>query len=299
MLELVDKPRRPEELPSNSTYLWKVYLPLLESKDQKEKGGHYSAITAAANMILRELSLLPAEQFNDLFYSLFTGGLSSKALVVNVYQKMYRDLISRESFDTLQRDKFTPELLEMECKELDPMSWLSSHSELYKQEESLKNIISRYKNCLKSIHLTIDRVKDLPQFKQELEKLRNEGWLDWQILMALYNNLNNLKAHNSLRQNGKMYRTEEEWIMDFDKTFHKIRSSDEKLTYVEVPINEIIGKNLELQLQQLSIQVLGSFALSNNSRYPNQSAVRDFLISRFNFGVDDDVSLSPFVPENI
>ena len=96
-----------------------------------------------------------------------------------------------------------------------------------------------------------------------------------------------------------MYRTEEEWIMDFDKTFHKIRSSDEKLTYVEVPINEIIGKNLELQLQQLSIQVLGSFALSNNSRYPNQSAVRDFLISRFNFGVDDDVSLSPFVPENI
>ena len=49
-IELVETPKGPEQLPSNSEYLWKVFLPVLNSKEPSER---YWAATFLRSLIIR------------------------------------------------------------------------------------------------------------------------------------------------------------------------------------------------------------------------------------------------------
>lgn len=293
-IELVEIPKGPEQLPSNSEYLWKVFLPVLKSKEPKEKNLHYAAITVSFQMIFDELSLLPHDDFQDKFHSLFKAGLGNKALTINAYQRAYRDLISEDKFKESMRNKFASELLNIEQHESETLSAKKNDSPYYKHDDSINNIKGRYQNCIGVIHLTLERLKQSQVFNRELSRLKGEGWLDWQIILALYNNIVDLKAKNLLAQNGKKYATEEEWLEDFQKTFHEIRFKDESETYFEIPISELIGQNLEIQLNQISAHVLKSFGLENKSRFPIFEALRSFLNERFRFQKDEVEELSPF-----
>lgn len=293
-IELVEAPKGPEQLPSNSEYLWRVFLPVLKSKEPKEKNMHYAAITVTFQMILNELSLLPHDDFQEIFHSLFKEGLGNRALTINAYQRAYRDLVSEDKFNNSLRNNFEPELLKIEQHESVTLASKKNNSPLYNRNKSLENIRGRYKNCIGVIHLTLERLKKSDQFNQELTRLKDEGWLDWQILLALYNNIVDLKAKNSLGQNGKTYANDEEWLEDFQRAFHEIRLKDETETYVEIPISELIGQNLELHLKQISVHVLKSFGLENKSRFPNFEALKTFLNERFRFHEDEVEELSPF-----
>src|SRR5690606_6997368 len=146
-------------------------------------------------------------------------------------------------------------------------------------------------------HLTLKKVKESELFREELKRLKDEGWLDWQIVMALYNNINDLKANNLLRQNGKEYTSHKERSEEFQKTFHEIRLKDEEETYMEIPLSEIIGPNLDLKLKMISAYVLKSYGLDDKSRFPNFEALKQFLDERFRFMEDEVEELSPFRSE--
>ncbi|MEH6682701.1 MAG: hypothetical protein V7724_19315 [Sediminicola sp.] len=294
IIELVENPKGPEQLPSNSEYHWKVFLTVLKSKEPTEKNMHYAAITVAFQMILNELSLLPADDFQEKFHSLFKEGLGNRALTINAYQRAYRDLVSEDKFKESMRNKFESEILNIQQHESETLSSKKNVSPLYNKDNSIENIKGRYKNCIGVIHLTLERLKQSDLFNAELNRLKSEGWLDWQIVLALYNNIVDLKAKNLLRQNGKTYSNDEEWLEDFQKTFHEIRFKDEMETYVEIPISELIGHNLELQLKQLAHHVLKSFGLEDKSRFPNFEALKLFLNERFRFQEDEVIELSPF-----
>lgn len=294
IIELVENPKGPEQLPSNSEYHWKVFLPVLNSKEPSEKNMHYAAITASFQMILNELSLLPHNDFQANFHSLFKEGLGNRALTINAYQRAYRDLVSEDKFKESMRNKFESEMVNIKHHESVTLASKKNDSPLYNHDESIDNIKGRYENCTGVINLTLERLKKSDQFNAELIRLKDEGWLDWQIVLALYNNIVDLKAKNLLAQNGKTYSNDEEWLEDFQKTFHEIRFKNEKETYVEIPINELIGKNLELQLKQISAHVLKSFGLEDKSRFPNFEALKSFLNERFRFQEDDVEEMSPF-----
>lgn len=297
IIELVANPKGPEQLPSNSEYHWKVFLPVLNSKESAEKNMHYTAITVALQMMLNELSLLPDDDFQAKFHSLFREGLGNRALTINAYQRAYRDLVSEDKFKESMRNKFEAEILNIEQHESRALASKKNDSPLYNRDKAIENIKGRYKNCIGAIHLTLERLKRSEQFITELSRLKDEGWLDWQIVLAMYNNILDLKAKNLLAQNGKSYANDEEWLEDFHNTFHEIRLKDETETYVEIPIRELIGENLELQLNQISAHVLKSFGLENKSRFPNFNALKTFLNERFRFHEDEVEELSPFNKE--
>jgi hypothetical protein len=294
IIELVENPKGPEQLPSNSEYHWKVFLPVLNSKEPAEKNMHYAAITVAFQMMLNELSLLPSDDFHANFHSLFREGLGNRALTINAYQRAYRDLVSEDKFKGSMRNKFEPEIVNIEQHESDTLASKKNDSPLYDHNKSIKNIKGRYKNCIGVIHLTLERLKQSEQFVKEHSRLKGKGWLDWQIVLALYNNILDLKAKNLLAQNGKSYANDEEWLEDFQKTFHEIRFKDETETYVEIPVSELICENLEFQLKQISAHVLKSFGLEDKSRFPNFEALKSFLDERFRFQEDEVEELSPF-----
>lgn len=293
-IEIVKTPKGPDQLPSSSEYLWKVFLPVLNSIEPHEMNKHYGIITTSFQIILGELSLLPHDDFQAKFHSLFKAGMDKKALTINAYQRTYRDLVSEDKFHESVRNKFTSELLNIEQREYDTLSAKKNVSPLYNQENSIINIKGRYQNSIRVIHITLERLKQSQEFNSELSRLKGEGWLDWQIILALYNNIVDLKAKNILAQNEKRFSSEEERLENYQKIFFEIRFKDELETYVEIPINELIGQNLKIQLNQVCIYVLESFGLKNKPRFIIFEKLRSFLNERFRFQEDEVEELSPF-----
>ncbi len=293
-IEHNDEPKVIEQLPSNSDFRWKVYLKAIESVLPEAKNKHYASITASFQMILNELSVLPKDRFTDLFISLFKNGLGNKTLIINAYQKEYRGILTSEKFSESMRNKFNPETLEINQFESPMLSKKKDLSPLYDLEHSLENISRRYKKSFKSIHLTLARLLKSEEFPAKYRTLKNDGWLDWQIALALFNNIIDLKAKNILNQNGKTYSSDDERVVDLQNTFTELTKISEKETYVEIPVKELIGDNLDIQIDKVPIYTLNSFGLQNKTMFPNSKAVRQFLNDRFRFDKDEIIELSPF-----
>jgi len=293
-IEIVTSLKGPEQLPSKDEYLWKVYLPLLESKETSDKNMHYGAITASFKLVLNEISLLEDEVFHKRFDELFKKGLGNKAFIINSYQREYRLIFSEKRFLASQRNKFTSEFAEIDYYESSTLSYINKESEFYNFEKSIKNLRSRYKNSLKPIYLTLKRIEKFKEFKAQVLSFRKDGWLDWQILLALFNTIIDLKAKNILWHNGRKYTSDLEWIEDLQRTVDEIMNLDEKETYIEIPVDVIIGENFDRQMGLVPVHVLRSYGLESKSRFPDPIALRKFLNEKFRFNTDDVKELSPF-----
>ena len=125
-------------------------------------------------------------------------------------------------------------------------------------------------------------------------KYKEDGWLDWQIVVALYNNIINLKANYLLHKNGMNYTNKNEEIQSFRKILAEIKGKNENETHLKIPIDELIGEQLDFHIQDISNLVLRSFNLEDKSQFPNHKSIREFLNERFNFNKDDIINLSPF-----
>jgi len=294
VVEITDSIKEPEQLPSRDEYLWKVYLTKLDSKAGKDKNIHYAFITTSFQTILNEISLLEHKLFLEKFIQLFKNGLARKTLAINSYQREYRRIYSEESFIASMRAKFESESLEIKYHESKVLEWISRESEYYKKKVTLDNIRRRVKGCINASHLTLERLNKSESFKKEVIKYRTAGYFDWQILLALYNVILDQKAKNILRQNGKAYSDDEEWLEDFQKTIRELMYLNETESYVEIPIEYIIGEGFDFQIEHLTVHVLESFGLENKSRFPNSESIKEFLYERFNFAIDDVPEISPF-----
>ena len=294
VLEIAESIKEPEQLPSKDEYCWKVFLANLKSKEGKDKNIHYAFITASFQTILNEISLLDHMLFREKFEQLFKKGLANKTLAINSFQREYRKIYSEERFIASMRDKFKSESLEIEYHESKVLAWVADGSEYYKKEEALDNIKNRVEGCINAIYLTLERLNESESFQKEVIKFRTAGYFDWQILLALYNVILDQKAKIILRQNGKTYSNDEEWLEDFQREIHKLMYLNEKESYVEIPLEYILGDNFDFQIEHLTVHVLESFGLENKSRFPNPRAIKEFLNERFNFAIDDVPEMSPF-----
>lgn len=294
-IEIYDKPKSPIQRPSNSKYVWTVFLQEINATDTKDINMHYASTTGSLQVILSKLSLLQTEEFYKQFEILLQKGVTNKALILNAFQKIYRNVFSLEKFPDIKNEEFPEQRFTMDRHEVKALSWRNDISKVYDNETALKHIRGRYSNMVRKIHLTLDRIKDEPDFQAKVIELRSKGWLDWQIVMALMNNILNLKTDNYIRAKQLKFQTESERSVAFHSIFEEfIKSDDETSTYVEIPLRYIIDQGLEMHLEQSCDYVLNSFNLENRATYRNFPAVREFLNKRFCLNVDDIPQLSPF-----
>jgi len=57
----------------------------------------------------------------------------------------------------------------------------------YDEQLERKAIAGRYKNIAKAVPHTLERLRQSSTFLTMVEQLRNEGWKDWYILLAVFN----------------------------------------------------------------------------------------------------------------
>ncbi len=292
-LVIIDGVKQPEQLPSNNNFKWKLFTKITESSDEFEQKYQMGSLTVTARMLLRDVSMLKDEDVEKIVMDLLKhGGLDHKAMVGSIFQRIYRGLFSKESFEESQRHVFKKETIPIEIGEAIPLAWNADLSSYYSKEASLAQIKGRYENALKGAYLTIEHLKKDLGYEKWIGDLRNKGWLDWQILMAMYNHILSYKASLPIRE--QSFPDEERRRRAFESEFQKIRRDDESVNYVQFPLEYFNGQEFELQLNHTGYLVMKTWGLENLASFPNFPAIRDFLNHRFNYGIDDIEGLSPF-----
>jgi hypothetical protein len=199
----------PAQEPSNESIIWKAWVRHLDNQDQTEINMNTSSCVTTIRSIVSNLSLLLFDKFDALFDSLFKeSDLAGKTQLQGIYQRMYRYVFKRPNFDVLQRQNFQvvsiPNIDLPKTNKV--MEWENKLSSLYSQEVSLKQIDYRFESLNKNIYLTIRELVENPKFVALLRSLRNEGWQDWHVFLAInnfilkqktqFNNFNSHLDHN-------------------------------------------------------------------------------------------------------
>ncbi len=286
-LEIKDGINPPVQLPSHSIFKWKIFSNYFEDKDPKEINFHVATKAGTLMIILNAVSLLPDDEFNKNFESLFKeNDLATKTLSMNAYQKMYRMVFNESDFNSLQRQYFNPvetPYLDFPT-ENDVIKWRSDLSSKYNQEKCIKHIGIRFKYSKQCIHLTLAKLYNQKEFQKLIIKLRKDGWQDWLIILTLTNFMLNYKADRELST--FKIDVEEEKIKKIQDLFFKYQKMDEKDCYIEFPVEAFQSQEFNFQLQNTCVIVLNACGFENKASFPNFKAIKEFLDIRFNMAID-------------
>lgn len=108
-------------------------------------------------------------------------------------------------------------------------------------------------------------------------KLRDEGWLDWQILSAL--------ASITI-----IYRLRQQGINDVQILFEKLSEQifiEESEDDVVIPTSEFSEENFKLSLNTGLLSTVRIWGLEVHQDTPDFTAIKDFLDIRYNNRTDD------------
>ncbi|WP_298952362.1 hypothetical protein [uncultured Nonlabens sp.] len=297
-LEMSDVFKAPKLQPSNEKIEWTVYVKELDTTEKAEIVMNTSFCVTAMRTILSNLSLLEYEEYSTAFIQLFEKtDLSGKTLQVGLYQRMYRSILPRAKFDSLQREHF--DSVSLDNVDLPAtnqfMKWDDSISAKYDKALFTSQIDLRFKRLHKNSHITISKLLKNDVFIKLVKDLRIQGWQDWHIFLSINNFILDYKSNKKLED--YTFKSEEEYRSKKQEIFNEIREQDENDFYIEFPIEAFTSDEFAFQMKHTIPIILESFGLVIPSKYPNFEAIKEFLDIRFNMAEDGSGGNSPF--ENI
>ena len=296
-LNLTDakKWRAPKRLPSNKRYVWEIALRHFDSPDPEQIKRATVNVSATLMVVLDEMSVLPHAEFEAAYISLFDkSGLATKNLFANAYQRMYRYFLSAKRFNALRHKnhKSGPALPGLPA-EREALQWKSDISSKYSREQTIDHIRQRFRSNTRCIHITLARLKQRAGYGEWLQKLREEGWLDWQIAQAMSNYMLNYKVTRQLE--GQKFASAEAYEQALRVGIGKMWQLDEQECYTVFPLEAFETKEFRDQLEMNALFVLKSYGLENKSQTPNFDAIRDLLSIRFRMQTDNTEEDNPFL----
>ncbi|MCB2410937.1 hypothetical protein [Hymenobacter lucidus] len=294
-LELTDVPGEPEQLPDNEKAKWKAFVQRVDSADYEVVKMGVAFVSVALKAILQDISLLPAAEYNEAFWGLFTeNNLGAKSMQATSYQRMYRSMFSAKAFGAFGRDTFSalPDVAGFPLNNLfmQPKAGLSKR---YNPSSARQNIGNRFQKAVRNIHQTLTSLKQDAGYGAWLHALREEGWPDWQIVVAMMNFMLSYKANGIV--DGQKFATPAEHQAALKAEFQRILQRDEVELQMEFPLEAFQSAEFRMSLEQMPLISLAAFGLENHARFPNLMAVRKFMNERFNVQADGNDEYNPLL----
>ncbi|KAA9349734.1 hypothetical protein [Larkinella humicola] len=263
---------------SNEEIHWRVNFPAQPSEDLLHNSQvFYSALVIS---ILQEISLLPIDELMAIIHTKFDEqGLVGRLLFVATYQVLYEEFVSKIEFNESARQHFDDgmQFSQLESRSNPKLPWNETVAPKYDQSVALQAIQNRM-SFMYPYEVTLPKLKQSSSFKQVVQVLRDKGWLDWQIAVAIGNIIVNYK----IQKTSPIY----------DPAVMKARAFDfyrkpEKEWYIPIPELILTAEKIEMILKtSTTLSVLQSFGLESHSDTPNVEAILELLAKRFNYLVD-------------
>ncbi|HVQ38103.1 MAG TPA: hypothetical protein VMS31_11255, partial [Pyrinomonadaceae bacterium] len=277
-------------LPSNEGRKWRISLPSpLADSDAERSQAQKNAFNVASS-ILYEVSLIPEENYSQALENCFRNGLQSKIMVVQSYATVYQTLTTKDTFDRSDRkSRQRPAPSHMvPVSENESLSWRGGPGPGYSPERAQRMLKARYSGSLPPIRLTLRKLLSDRGFRDTVQKLRSEGWLDWHILNALSNIIVNYRVlHTAEAQESEEAA---------DKIGNEMMNTDEPEDAIPVPVTEVSEREIRQALALSMIHTLRLLRLECRQMTPDLKAIDHFLRFRYNYW-SDDVEHDELFPE--
>ena len=233
------------------------------------------SVVSGAFSLVAEAHVRPPKELQALLDPLMREGLLHKVTVVRPYQDA-ADVLGDDHYARcaaaarpMSSNRFVP----VENEHLAPSTRTGPGYDL---AEALELIRQRYEVAHKAWRYSIGKFLSDPRGRQAVEALQADGWLDWQILVAIVNV-------------GMNWRFEKDGLPPDFTTAQRAREIG---TYAEdaagphLPAELILNElDLHLQMQTMSVAQRWKLRPVNDKRHEN--SMRHLLVRRYHYAHDD------------
>jgi len=305
----VDSPKL-EYLPSNERVAWRVVLPSSGYDGPTGVGFVMRNALATAGGILSSVSLLHEGQLHHVLERAFRGGVSTKVFVVRSYAEIYRAFVEKDRFEAAQRHLQDVPLAdrEFEASAHKDLEWRDGPGPGYSKEEAIRLLQRRYTRPVRPIRLTLKKLALDLKFRLLARRLREEGWLDWQILGALGSiainyrtwQMPELVAYRSCltrplighdnkddADRGGIDLEARKGLKVFERLSTELSEEEESVDSIPIPLSVFSEERIRDTLHSSTLATVKGLGLENRLDTPVFIAVRHFLTHRYGYLSDD------------
>ena len=243
-----------------------------------DSGSREASIAASCFQLLEAVHARPSEDLMAFMEPMFSAGLVHKLAVGRPYEEA-ADLLDDDHYGRCVRatrpvssEVFRPAA----DGSLGPSHGTGTG---YVQEEALGAIRERYEVASVALRYTLPRLLANDACRASLMRMRDAGWLDWQILVVLVNAVWNWRMVNS----GIRLETVDR------ATAIGLARAPETAESPRVPFGVFSESELSFHSLLQTQVVAKRWGLQGRQEEPGEEAMRDLLTRRYRYA-DDDVS---------
>lgn len=277
-----------EELPSNEVATWKIGFPKHWIRNIETLDELQTSISSLAITVLCKCSVLEQNKLIEKIEKAFSEGLSTKTFTIRPYAELYAYFFPEKDYVQIARSDFKPLFRDQrfEFSEHDQLAWIDTDGPGYSKEKSQVYINNRYRHVIKPIRYTLPRLLNDEGFRSQIKKLRNDGYLDWEILLIIANICIDYRAKQILQNNS--------YDDEFIKLMKELMTREEKEDDLEVPVNIFNEKRIEIQKNISLAAIAQTWGLIIHSMTPDFCALKKLLTVRYHLSEDDIKHEDPF-----
>ncbi|WP_394525418.1 hypothetical protein [Paenarthrobacter nicotinovorans] len=226
--------------------------------------------------LLHSVHVRPPDELQNLLEPLFKGGIIHKVSIGRPYEETAA-LLDDDHYTrcaSAGRPSSSKAFRPAEPEHLSPST---AKGPGYHRAESLQAIRERYEVAYDSLRLTLPRLLSDEAGRATTVRLRNEGWLDWQILVTLVNIAMNWRMKHAGMRIG---------VGDPRRALELAREP-ETVSSPEIPLSEFADEEVNMFAAIQAAAVARRWDLRGRSEAPGEYAMRDLLVRRYQYAVDD------------
>ena len=267
-----------EPLPDNEASRWVVHPTPV---DHLDLDGFLHEVSGALIKILLTNSLLPTDQFMDVMNRVFKRGLMHKLIMGRPYDEI-ADITQPDAYPAMPQvhiDAIGVEL-PISPRSADELKFPTNPGPGYDQRAALELVRKRYEKCVSIVQFTLPRIISTPVFRATVQRLREEGWRDWHILVAMANQVGNRRMKWNGINLASATRAQVEQA-------RQLMQRPEKAHDLKVPAGHFTEKTLRFHLQNAALHTVQIFGLQVHQQTPDFKAVLAVLGARYGYWTDD------------
>ena len=275
-----------EPLPSNDGREWVVRLEPAKNASHGDAEEHVTELLAILTKILRDVSLLPEEEFLASLERAFERGLGHKLSPGRPYDELdaafaedIQPEIHRPQYSTPWDSRYGL------FGAHDELCWNARKGPTYSQDRAKELLQTRYQNLAGGLRITVEALASSVMFRDTVETLRASGWLDWHILTAIFNIVMNYRFPGSrsdmLSEEG-------------NKEMMEAAFRQESATDAPVPVGFFDLDSMDNNRQLSMLSLVKHWGLECHQATPDIPAIEQLLADRYGYWDEDVPHDNPF-----
>lgn len=246
------------------------------SADITDDEAQAATVTSICFQLLDVVHARPFSDLQNLMEPMFIDGLPHKLSIGRPYADA-ADLLPPEHYERCATTSRPTSSASYQPTEPEPLAASTAPGAGYDRAEALQAIRERYEVAYTTLRYTYPRLVAYQNTRATIVRLREAGWLDWQILVTLVNVAWNWRMKEAGIQIG---------TGDQSKAMSLARRP-ETPDSPQMPLEIFADANVDLHVQIQAASVARRWELQGRTEGNNEGAMRDLLTRRYQYAVDD------------